>query len=282
MSSNSRELKTITRGMPASDGAGVKLTRLIGSPELPMLDPFLMLDAFESDQADDYIAGFPPHPHRGFETVTYMLAGKMRHKDSVGNEGVIEAGGVQWMTAGSGIIHSEMPEQTSGLMQGFQLWVNLPSYAKMTAPQYQEYDGDQIRQESQQAGQTIKVIAGQTDQGTAGVIVNDYVKPIYMDITLPTSTSFSQQVDIDDNSFIYVISGEIAIGEQQRSLSTRQLGVLGLGDKIEVTALAQARFILLSAKPLNEPVAKGGPFVMNTHQEVEQAFRDYHSNQFIR
>lgn len=282
MSSNSRELKTITRGMPASDGAGVKLTRLIGSPELPMLDPFLMLDAFESDQADDYIAGFPPHPHRGFETVTYMLAGKMRHKDSVGNEGVIETGGVQWMTAGSGIIHSEMPEQTSGLMQGFQLWVNLPSYAKMTAPQYQEYDGDQIRQESQQAGQTIKVIAGQTDQGTAGVIVNDYVKPIYMDITLPTSTSFSQQVDIDDASFIYVISGEIAIGEQQRSLSTRQLGVLGSGDKIEVTAVEQARFILLSAKPLNEPVAKGGPFVMNTHQEVEQAFRDYHSNQFIR
>lgn len=279
--SSIKELIQVSQGMPASDGAGVKLTRLIGTPEIDMLDPFLMLDAFESDQAQDYIAGFPPHPHRGFETVTYMLAGKMRHKDSVGNEGVIEANGVQWMTAGKGIVHSEMPEQESGLMQGFQLWVNLPKSEKMTNPAYQEFPADQIQTEAGNQGQEIRVIAGRTNLGTKGVVNNNFVSPTYMDISLPASTDFSQQLQSGENTFIYVIEGTIKIGEQQRRLTAKQLGILSAGEMVKIAAEHSSRLLLISGQPLNEPVAKGGPFVMNTHQEVMQAFEDYQNNQFL-
>ncbi|GAA5134890.1 pirin family protein [Thalassotalea piscium] len=277
-----RELISVTKAFPASDGAGVKLTRLIGSPELSMLDPFLLFDSFESNNADDYLAGFPAHPHRGFETVTYMLDGKMRHKDSAGNEGVITSGGVQWMTAGSGIIHSEMPEQESGVMHGFQLWVNLPQVAKMTAPAYQEYEAKEINQQHNDDGGVVKVIAGSTDQATQGVIKNDYVVPSYMDIELPALAQFTQRVDDNDNSLIYVISGEILVGDKKRKLVDKQLGVLSKGREVQIEANKNARFIFLSAQPLNEPVARSGPFVMNTHAEIEQAYFDYQNNQLIK
>lgn len=275
-----RELRHLTQGMPASDGAGVKLTRLIGTPELNMLDPFLMLDAFGSDNADDYIAGFPPHPHRGFETVTYMLAGRMRHKDSAGNEGVIAPNGVQWMTAGRGIIHSEMPEQEAGLMQGFQLWVNLPAKEKLTEPQYQEFPADQIAVETTESGGEIRVIAGQTNAGTQGAVVNEFVKPTYLDISLKQGESFSQSISSQENSFIYVISGTLAVGEKQRLVTEKQLGILAEGNTIALSADTDTRFILVSATPLNEPVAKGGPFVMNTQDELRQAVDDYHNGKF--
>lgn len=276
-----RELRHLTQGMPASDGAGVKLTRLIGTPEINMLDPFLMLDAFESDNADDYIAGFPPHPHRGFETVTYMLAGRMRHKDSAGNEGVIAPNGVQWMTAGRGIIHSEMPEQEEGLMQGFQLWVNLPAKAKLTEPKYQEFPAEQITVETTECGGEIRVIAGHTNAGAQGAVTNDFVKPTYLDISLKQSEVFSQNISSQENSFIYVISGSLVVGDKQRIVKKKQLGILAEGNAIKITAETNTRFILVSALPLNEPVAKGGPFVMNTQDELRQAVEDYHNGNFL-
>ncbi len=287
-------------GSKTSDGAGVKLTRVIGSSELNMLDPFLLLDCFESDDADDYIAGFPEHPHRGFETVTYLLNGKMRHKDSAGHEGVIESGGVQWMTAGKGILHSEMPEQERGLLQGFQLWVNLPKVAKMTEPKYQEYKAKEIALEQHQNGAEIKVIAGVTNKGTQGPVSNEYVTPIYMDITLPKGSSFEQAIPRSHNAFVYVLTGGIAIqakenndigqsGEFRQEVSSlgenyvaaKMLGILSEGDQLCVISdLVPSRFLLIAGLPLNEPVARGGPFVMNTKTEVMQAFEDYNNGKF--
>ena len=275
-----RELVATTAGVPASDGDGVKMTRVIGSRELNMLDPFLLLDAFESDQPQDYIGGFPSHPHRGFETVTYLLAGRMRHKDNAGNEGVIEPGGVQWMTAGRGIVHSEMPEQENGLLMGFQLWVNLPARAKMSEPGYQEYPPSETPLEIRANGTQIRVIAGVTSEGTAGVVKNEFVHPTYLDVTLPAGQSFVQAVDFTDNSFLYVIDGKLEVGDQATSLERRMLGILGEGGKVEVSTSAGARFLLVSAQPLKEPVARGGPFVMNTKDEIMQAFEDYKNNRF--
>ena len=189
-----REIVTTTPGMPATDGAGVRMTRIIGTPQLDMLDPFLLLDCFESDRPEDYIGGFPSHPHRGFETVTYLLAGRMRHKDNAGNEGVIEPGGVQWMTAGRGIVHSEMPEQEDGLLRGFQLWVNLPAEAKMTAPGYQEYPPSGVPLEERADGTQVRVVAGATSEGTRGVVRNNWVQPTYLDVTLPAGADFDQPV----------------------------------------------------------------------------------------
>ncbi|MCZ6804186.1 MAG: pirin family protein [Proteobacteria bacterium] len=280
MNDQVRQIVKFTSGLPATDGDGVKLTRIIGTPELDMLDPFLLFDAFESDKPQDYIGGFPDHPHRGFETVTYLLAGRMRHKDSAGHEGVIEAGDVQWMTAGKGIIHSEMPEQENGLLQGFQLWVNLPSSEKMQAPAYQEFPASKIGLEQSDDGTLVRIIAGSTNKGTTGPVINEYVKPIYMDISLPEARSFEQYVDVDDNVFIYIIKGELSIGDSKQKLGERQLAVLGGGNKIEVTAKEEARFLLAGARPLNEPVARGGPFVMNTKAEVLQAFEDFQNNRF--
>jgi redox-sensitive bicupin YhaK (pirin superfamily) len=278
---NVREVVASTPGLPATDGAGVRMTRVIGTEELNMLDPFLLLDAFESDRPDDYIGGFPSHPHRGFETVTYLLAGRMRHRDNAGNEGVIEAGGVQWMTAGRGIVHSEMPEQEDGLLQGFQLWVNLPAAVKMTAPAYQEFPPSATPLERREDGTTVRVIAGCTSEGTVGVIENRYVRPTYLDVSLPAGAEFSQAVAADDSSFLFVIDGAPQVGQQETVLQRRILGILGPGSEIRVAAGSKpARFLLVSAQPLNEPVARGGPFVMNTKEEIAQAFEDYRHNRF--
>ncbi len=275
-----KEVVATTPGVPATDGDGVRMTRVIGSQELNMLDPFLLLDAFESDQPQDYIGGFPSHPHRGFETVTYLLAGRMRHKDNAGNEGVIEPGGVQWMTAGKGIVHSEMPEQENGLLMGFQLWVNLPARAKMTEPAYQEFSPADTPLEVRENGTEVRVIAGTTDAGTTGAVKNGFVHPTYLDVSLPAGQSFTQSVGAGDNSFLFVIDGELEAGEQAASLDRRMLGILGEGDSIRVQTTAGARFLLVSAQPLNEPVARGGPFVMNTKDEIMQAFDDYKHNRF--
>jgi hypothetical protein len=274
-----RQLVGTTPGVPASDGAGVRMTRIIGSPQLDLLDPFLLLDCFESDRPEDYIGGFPSHPHRGFETVTYLLAGRMRHKDNAGNEGVIEPGGVQWMTAGRGIVHSEMPEQEDGLLRGFQLWVNLPARAKMTAPGYQEFSPAEVPLEEHADGTRIRVVAGTTAAGTAGAVRNDWVKPLYLDVTLPANGAFEQPVAADATAFLFPVEGEVAVGGQ--TLAQRLLGILGPGESIEVTAgAAGARFLLVAAQPLREPVARGGPFVMNTREEVLQAFDDFRNNRF--
>lgn len=277
---STRELRQIVNGDQVSDGAGVQLKRIIGSPQINMLDPFLLFDAFGSDKPQEYLAGFPPHPHRGFETVTYMLAGKMRHEDNAGNKGVIETGGVQWMTAGKGIVHSEMPEQEEGLLAGFQLWVNLPADQKLSEPKYQEHPAAAIPVETRENGTTIKVVAGETDEGTRGIIENPYVRPLYLHIALPASTTFSQQVPDTDNSFIYVITGQLTIGDKQRPLKAGQLGVLEVGSEVKVAAEPDSEFLLVSGQPLNEPVARGGPFVMNTREQVEQAFADYREGRF--
>lgn len=283
----SRSLIKTFSGIDTADGDGVKLTRIIGSPALNMLDPFLLLDCFESDQAQDYIGGFPEHPHRGFETVTYLLNGKMRHKDNAGHEGVIEAGGVQWMTAGSGILHSEMPEQEDGLLQGFQLWVNLPSSEKMSDPSYQEYAPEAIAVEQLANGTSIKVIAGETNQGTLGPVKNDYVFPTYMDISLPKDADFNQAITKGHNAFIYVLEGEITIldssanASSEKTLTAKTLGILSDGEQLQVLSTDQgSRFLLLAGKPLNEPVARGGPFVMNSQAEIRQAFSDYQRGLF--
>jgi quercetin 2,3-dioxygenase len=275
-----RELQKLTSGLPATDGDGVKLTRVIGTPELNTLDPFLLFDVFESDQPQDYIGGFPSHPHRGFETVTYLLAGRLRHKDSAGHEGVIEAGGVQWMTAGKGIVHSEMPEQENGLLQGFQLWINLPANEKMQVPAYQEFPKNEIALERLDNGTEVRVIAGSTNNGTTGPVVNEYVNPIYMDVSLPQGQEFEQVVGVDDNVFIFVIEGELSVGNSSRKIGHRQMGILRDGEQVVVTANKEARFLLAAACPLNEPVARGGPFVMNTKAEVLQAFEDFQNNRF--
>ena len=275
-----REIATTTPGMPASDGAGVRMTRIIGTPQLDMLDPFLLLDCFESDDPQDYIGGFPSHPHRGFETVTYLLAGRMRHKDNAGNEGVIEPGGVQWMTAGRGIVHSEMPEQDDGLLRGFQLWVNLPAEAKMTAPGYQEYPPSGVPLEKRDDGTQVRVVAGATSEGTRGVVRNEWVQPTYLDVEMPAGGTFEQPVGPNDTTFLYVIDGALEVGERRAALPRRVLGILGSGDTVRVATAAGARFLLVSARPLGEPVARGGPFVMNTKDEIMQAFDDYRHGRF--
>ena len=270
------------RGMPTSDGAGVKLTRVIGSPELDMLDPFLLLDEFGTDQAEDYIAGFPNHPHRGFETVTYMLDGRMRHKDNHGNEGLLVPGSVQWMTAGRGLVHSEMPEQEAGRMRGFQLWVNLPASAKMTNPRYQEFGPDDIPAVPVARGVTVKAIAGEVaGEGgnlVRGPIVQPATSPIYLDVALDPGASWSHALPEGHNAFAYVFEGDAAIGEGEdaRKLDQHELGVLGGGPTVTMRGGGEgARLILVAGRPLREPVARYGPFVMNTREQVMQAFVDF-------
>ena len=274
-----RNLSATTSGFAASDGDGVRLTRIIGSPELDMIDPFLMLDFFESDKPDDYIGGFPDHPHRGFETVTYLLAGRMRHWDNAGHEGVIEPGDVQWMSAGRGVIHSEMPEQEDGLLQGFQLWINLPAKDKMMAPAYQEFKAADIPVERPSPEVETKVIAGETDFGTIGSIDNPHTHPLFLDVKLAAGAQFSQSIPSDYNGFVFCISGSIMVGAT--ALAKRTLGVLGEGDRVEIiSGEDQSRFLLVAARKLEEPVARGGPFVMNTREEVMQAFDDYKHGRF--
>ncbi len=269
-----RSVLSTTRGIPTSDGAGVNITRIIGTPELDHLDPFLLFDVFESDNPDDYIAGFPPHPHRGFETVTYMLAGQMRHRDNAGNEGVIRAGGVQWMTAGRGIIHSEMPEQENGLMWGTQLWVNLPKRDKMTLPKYQEFAAADIPGEQRDGGLEIRTIAGES-----GAVSDRPTEPIYLDISLPAGAEFSETVPATHNAFLFVIEGTVRVEDQE--LAARTLAILGDGDLLAAeTGDDASRFLLIAGRKLNEPIARGGPFVMNTHSELRQAIDDYQSGRF--
>jgi len=273
----------VIQGQPATDGAGVQLVRVIGQPALTDLDPFLLLDAFRSDNPDDYIAGFPAHPHRGFETVTYLLAGRMRHRDNAGNEGVIEPGGIQWMTAGKGIVHSEMPEQQDGLLEGFQLWINLPGSEKMTAPAYQEHDAARIPTESRD-GASIKVICGETSLGTRGPVSQPLTDPLYLDVSLDPGVEFIEKIATGHNAFVYAISGRIMLdddGGAQLSLGRDRLAVLGPGDSVRLQAGDEAaRFLLIAGKPLHEPVARAGPFVMNTDSELRQAFLDYQSGNF--
>jgi len=279
---NTRRVESIISGQATSDGAGVDLVRMIGQPALMDLDPFLLLDAFRSDDPNDYIAGFPAHPHRGFETVTYLLNGRMRHRDNAGNEGVIEPGGIQWMTAGRGIVHSEMPEQQDGLLAGFQLWINLPAAHKMTTPGYQEYAESDIPLETRD-GASIRVIAGTTSRGTTGPVSQPLTEPLYLDVALQSGASFEETLPHRHSAFIQVIEGDIGIaGDGPASTLARdQLAVLGNGDRVIAQAGATpARFLLIAGKPLNEPIARAGPFVMNTAAELRQAFSDYQSGRF--
>lgn len=273
-STDLRQVILTTMGVPTTDGAGVNMTRIIGTPELDHLDPFLLFDVFESDNPDDYIAGFPPHPHRGFETVTYMLAGQMRHRDNAGNEGVIRAGGVQWMTAGRGIIHSEMPEQEDGLMWGTQLWVNLPQRDKMTAPAYREFTAAEIPLERRDGNIEIRAIAGKS-----GAVVDRPTEPIYLDVTLPANTAFSEDVPKTHSAFVFVLDGSLWI--EGLELQSRTMAILGNGTRVfaETKDLA-SRFLLVAGLKLDEPIARGGPFVMNTQTELKQAIDDYQSGRF--
>lgn len=275
MKNKTREITQILKGVRSSDGDGVQLTRIIGSSELNLLDPFLLFDVFGSDKPQDYIGGFPPHPHRGFETVTYMLSGKMRHEDSAGNSGIIEPGGVQWMTAGKGIIHSEMPEQQQGLLSGFQLWVNLPASQKMTEPKYQERTDEEVPVEQLGENSHIKVIAGVTQKGTQGVIDNTTILPIYWYVQLEENTVFEQSMPSLHNAFIYVIKGQLLVGKNSKKLSTAELAVLSNAENLIIKATAESQFLVVAGKPLNEPVERAGPFVMNTKAELRQAFSDY-------
>ena len=271
-----------SRGRPTSDGAGVKLTRVIGGPDLPDLDPFLLLDEFGTDKAEDYLAGFPEHPHRGFETVTYMLDGRMRHRDNHGNEGLLTPGAVQWMTAGRGLVHSEMPEQESGRMRGFQLWVNLPAREKMTDPKYQEFAPDRIPVATPAAGVTVKVIAG-TVGDVQGPISQPATEPVYLDIALESGKAWDYALPAGHNAFAYVFEGALTVGEgdEARPLDTHEMGVLGGGDVLRVRAGSRpARLILVAGRPLREPVMRHGPFVMNTRQELMQAFVDFQEGRF--
>jgi redox-sensitive bicupin YhaK (pirin superfamily) len=280
-----RTLQRVIQSIPTSDGAGVKLRRSLGQAQHLRLDPFLMLDEFSSDRADDYIAGFPAHPHRGFETVTYMLDGHMRHEDHLGNRGDLGPGSVQWMTAARGIIHSEMPQQSEGRMRGFQLWLNLPSKEKMKPAGYRDIPADEIPRVKLSQGGEVKVIAGTlTLDGvtTSGPVNGSGAKlstdPLYLDVHLPAGAEFSAPVGAGLNAFLYIYEGSAEIGAPgaAKLLPNRAAGVLSDGDSVRVRAGAEGvRFLLLAAKPLREPVVQYGPFVMNTREEIEQALADY-------
>jgi hypothetical protein len=270
---NPRHVERLVGGRATSDGAGVKLTRVLTQDLQRRLDPFLMLDAFGSDSADDYIAGFPDHPHRGFETVTYMLAGRMRHRDSAGNEGLLQSGGVQWMTAGRGVIHSEMPEQSDGLMAGFQLWLNLPAKDKMRPPWYRDLQSAEVP-EWRGSGVTVRVIAG-ASQGLAGAVQREDTQVLYLDVHLAAGAVFEQPLPAAHNAFVYVYRGTAAIGDQ--AVAQQRMAILASqGDGVHVGARDEAtRLLLLAGRPLNEPIAQYGPFVMNTQAEIAQAVADF-------
>ena len=274
------EVNKIINPTPASDGAGVKLKRSIGV-EPNYFDPFLMLDEFGSENSEDYIAGFPPHPHRGIETVTYMLAGDFEHKDSTGGQGRMTAGDVQWMKTGSGIIHSEMPAMKEGKLHGFQLWINMPASMKMDKPEYHYIDADKMSVHKD-IDKQIKVIAGKF-QKAEGPIKKHNVEPFYFDVELKKDKEFNFELPPFHNSFIYLIEGEIKIGEKGHDkVKDSTLILLSNGEKLKVTALTKAKFLLISGKPIGEQIARGGPFVMNTKQEILQAIDDYHNGNFVK
>ena len=270
-----RRVERLVVGQATSDGAGVKLTRVLTQPLQRRLDPFLMLDAFGSDQADDYIAGFPDHPHRGFETVTYMIAGRMLHRDSAGHEGLLENGGVQWMTAGRGVIHSEIPQQEEGVMEGFQLWLNLPAQDKMSAPWYRDFAAGELPRFTTEDGVEATVIAGES-HGVRGAVTRAVTAPLYLDLHLPAGTSFSQPLPAGHNAFVYVYRGQVKLGEVE--VPVRNMAILANAadrDGVRIEALEEARVLLIAGRPLGEPIAQYGPFVMNTEQEIYQAVADY-------
>ena len=274
------EVNQIIDPIPATDGAGVKLKRSIGV-EPNYFDPFLMLDEFGSENKDDYIAGFPPHPHRGIETVTYMLAGDFEHKDSTGGEGRMTAGDVQWMKTGSGIIHSEMPAMKEGKLHGFQLWINMPAKMKMSKPEYHYIDADQMAVHKDTDKQ-IKVIAGKFEKAE-GPIKGHNVDPVYFDIELKKGKEFIYEIPSSHNSFVYLIEGEIKIGSKTHDkVKDSTLILLTRGESLKVSALSNTKFLLISGKPIGEQIARGGPFVMNTKQEILQAIEDYHSGTFVK
>jgi hypothetical protein len=276
---HSRKVERLVSGQPTSDGDGVKLTRVLTQPLQKRLDPFLMLDAFGSDAASDYIGGFPSHPHRGFETVTIMLEGRMRHKDSVGNVGLLEPGSVQWMTAGRGIIHSEMPEQEEGRMAGFQLWVNLASKDKMTAPAYRDVPPAEVPVVELEGGVSVRVIAGQA-LGVAGAVSRPTTEPIVLDIKLPAGQSFDAAIPAGHNAFVYVYgAGLVDIGSDAPTrVQSERMAILANdsgADGVRLAAVTDARVLLVAGAPLNEPIAQYGPFVMNTTAEIHQAVADF-------
>ena len=274
------EVKKIVRAIQTSDGAGVKLKRSMGVPELDFIDPFLMFDEFGSENKDDYIAGFPAHPHRGIETVTYMLAGRFKHEDSTGSKGEMGPGSVQWMTAAGGIIHSEMPIMKEGKLHGFQLWVNMPAKLKTSKPSYQNIEPKNIPEVRDQE-KKIKIIAGKFQNKTGPA--KGFVDPIYLDIELKKGKNFIYTVPSSHNAFIYLVAGEIKIGnEAHGKLKSSTLINLKNGDKLEISAVEKSKFLVIAGKPINEPIARGGPFVMNTKQEILKAVQDYHSGNFVQ
>jgi redox-sensitive bicupin YhaK (pirin superfamily) len=278
-----RSVKNLVPAIATSDGAGVKLNRTIGGPAVDNLDPFLLLDEFGSEEGADYIGGFPDHPHRGFETVTYMLNGLMRHEDSTGAGGTLGPGSVQWMTAGRGIVHSEMPQQEEGLMRGFQLWVNLPAADKMCAPRYQNIEPGDIPEVQGEGGVRIRVIAGEVD-GTEGAVSGIAVAPIYLDILLPEDTAHTQPVPAGHAALCYVFEGEVSIIAADGTavdVLHHTLAILSDADGVTMRAGTEGgQALLIAGKPLNEPVVRYGPFVMNSREEIGQAIDDYRAGRF--
>lgn len=275
-----RKVQQVHAPQPTSDGAGVKINRIIATRELDYLDPFLLLDHFGSDNANDYIAGFPMHPHRGIETVTYMLKGSVTHRDSMGNEGTIHTGDIQWMTAGGGIMHEEMPHASADGMAGFQLWVNLPAKLKMTKPRYQEVSAKNIPV-VEKDGTKVLVIAGEVE-GVAGAVSEIYAEPSYLDVTLDAQFSFTHAIPRGHTAFAYLFAGSATFDDSSNVIASPMLVVFGDGDVVQIKAGNEtARFILVSGKPLHEPVARYGPFVMNTRAEIEQAIRDLQRGTFV-
>ncbi len=281
MQSPSTRLRTVERlvaGKATSDGAGVKLTRVLTQDLQRRLDPFLMLDAFRNENPEDYIGGFPDHPHRGFETVTYMIAGRMRHRDSAGNQGLLEPGGAQWMTAGSGLIHSELPEQEHGLMEGFQLWLNLPAKTKMSAPGYRDIPAAAIPERVDESGVRVRVIAGES-AGLAGAVRRPDTEPLLLDLHLPAGSRFAQAIPPGHNAFLYVYRGSVAVAGT--TVADRHMAILGNdGEGVLLQADGASRVLLVAGRPLGEPIVQYGPFVMNTAEQIHQAVRDYQAGAF--
>jgi len=274
-----RNIRQLVQAHAVSEGAGVTVHRSIGTPALKNLDPFLMLDHFGSDEPDEYIAGFPDHPHRGFVTFTYMLDGHMEHRDSMGNRGDLRAGGAQWMKAASGVIHSEMPRQTEGRMRGFQLWINLPAAEKMSDPAYQEFGAGAIPDVSGECAR-VRVLAGEYG-GRLGAFRDPVTEVVYLDVALDAGAEFRLPLPASHNAFVYVFEGDaVAVGQ---TLPRHSLAVLGEGDEVDLDAGPEgARFILVAGKPIGEPVARYGPFVMNTRDEIERAIADYREGRLVR
>lgn len=271
----SRTVEQLVIGQATSDGAGVKLNRVLTQSLQRRLDPYLMLDAFGSDKPDDYIAGFPDHPHRGFETITYMIAGRMLHRDSAGHEGLLENGGVQWMTAGRGVIHSEIPQQQEGVMEGFQLWLNLPAKDKMNAPWYRDFAAADLPRFVTDAGVAVTVIAG-ASHGIAGAVTRDATAPLYLDLHFPANARFMQSLPAGHNAFVYVYRGEVSIGGS--AVPAQRMAILANdahADGVVIESSSDAKILLIAGQPLNEPIAQYGPFVMNTEQEIYQALNDF-------